>query len=161
MEDVLNVIQYEEIDKILNNHEMDKHNLVGILLDVQALSPEHYISKGVAEYLSKKLNIFISNIYDVITFYSAFSLEPRGKHIIKICNNTCCKVTKYEKLKDMIENELKIKIGERTSDGMFSLEYSSCFGACDISPAIRIEEKVYGNLDEAKIKKIIESYRGK
>lgn len=157
---LLNVNQYEEIDKILKKHDMSKHNLVGILLDAQALSPEHYITKEVAEYISKKLNIFVSNVYDVVTFYSALSDKPKGKYVIQICNSTCCKVTKFEKIKEAIEKELGIRIGEMTPDGMFSFEYSSCFGACDISPAIRIGEKVYGNLDESNALNIIKKYRG-
>lgn len=157
---LLNVNQHEEIDTILKNHDMSKHNLVGILLDVQALSPEHYITKEQAEYISEKLNIFVSNVYDVITFYSALSNKPKGKHVIQVCNSTCCKVTKYENIKKAIEQELGIGIGNITHDGMFSFEYSSCFGACDISPAIRIGEKVYGNLDESKVVNIIKNYRG-
>lgn len=153
--------QFEAIDDILKNNDMSKHNLIGILLDVQALSPEHYITKEAAEYISKKLNIFISNIYDVITFYSALSNTPKGKYVIQVCNSTCCKVTKFERIKKVIENELGIGIGEITPDGKFSFEYSSCFGACDISPSIRIGEKVYGNLDEAKVVDIIKNYRGK
>lgn len=157
---LLDVNQLEEIDKILKKHDMSKHNLVGILLDVQALSKEHYISKDDAEYISKKLNIFVSNVYDVVTFYSALSTKPKGKHVIQVCNSTCCKVTKYEKIKKTIEHELGIGIGQITPDGMFSFENSSCFGACDISPAIRIGEKVYGNLDETKVINIINNYRG-
>jgi NADH-quinone oxidoreductase subunit E len=157
---LLDVNEYEEIDNILKKHDMSKHNLVGILLDVQAISPEHYIKKEQAEYISNKLNIFLSNVYDVITFYSALSDKPKGKYVIQVCNSTCCRVMKYEKIKDAIEKELKIGIGEITSDGIFSFEYSSCFGACDISPAVRIGENVYGNLDETKIINIINDYRG-
>lgn len=157
---LLKVNQYEEIDKILEKHDMNKHNLIGILSDVQALSPEHYISKDQAEYISGRLGIFVSNVYDAVTFYSALSDKPKGKYVIQICNSTCCKLQKYEKIKEAIEKELKVGLGEITPDGMFSFEYSSCFGACDISPAVRIGEKVYGNLDELKIIHIIESYRG-
>lgn len=153
-------VKHEEIDKILEKHDMSKHNLVGILLDVQALSPQHYIAKEQAEYISEKLNLFVSNVYDVITFYSALSDKPKGKYVIQVCNSTCCKVTKYEKIKSAIEKELGISVGEITPDGTFSFEYSSCFGACDVSPAIRIGEKVYGNLDEAKVINIINNYRG-
>ncbi len=157
---LLNVNQHEEIDTILKNHDMSKHNLVGILLGVQSLSEEHYITKEQAEYISEKLNIFVSNVYDVITFYSALSNKPKGKYVIQVCNSTCCKVTKYENIKKAIEQEFGIGIGNITPDGMFSFEYSSCFGACDISPAIRIGEKVYGNLDESKVVNIIKNYRG-
>ncbi len=159
-EKLLDAKHYEEIDKILEKHDMSKHNLVGILLDVQSLSPKHYITKGEAEYISKKLNIFVSNVYDVISFYSALSDKPKGKYVIQVCNSTCCKVTKYENIKKAIEKELGIGIGQITPDGMFSFEYSSCFGACDISPAIRIGENVYGNLDELKVANIIKKYRG-
>lgn len=157
---LVDVNQYEEIDNILKKHNMSKHNLIGILLDVQAISPQHYITKNQAEYISDKIGIFLSNVYDVITFYSALSDKPKGKYVIQVCNSTCCKVTKYEKIKNAIEKELGISVGEITPDGMFSFEYSPCFGACDVSPAVRIGEKVYGNLDEAKIISIINNYRG-
>jgi NADH:ubiquinone oxidoreductase subunit E len=157
---LVGVNQYEEIDKILKKHDMNKHNLVGILADVQDLSPEHYITKEQAEYISERLGIFLSNVYDTITFYSALSDKPKGKYVIQVCNGPCCKVMKYEKIKDAIEKELKTGIGEITHDGMFSFEYSSCFGACEISPAIRIGEKIYGNLDEKKVVEIIRNYRG-
>jgi len=157
---LLDANQYEEIDKILKKHDMNKHNLVGILADVQALSPEHYITKEQAQYISDKLGIFLSNVYDTITFYAALSDKPKGKYVIQVCNGPCCKVMKYENIKAAIEKELKVGVGEITPDGMFSFEYSSCFGACDISPAVRIGEKVYGNLNETKIVDIIRNYRG-
>ncbi|WP_051280873.1 NADH-quinone oxidoreductase subunit NuoE family protein [Anaerovorax odorimutans] len=151
---------YHKIDEIIAMHGASKHNLLAILLEVQEINPNHYISKDEVIYISKKLDTHVSNVFNVMSFYSALSDKPKGRYVIQICNSTCCKVSKYEKLQEMIEKELKIKVGETTSDGMFSLEYSSCFGACDISPAIKIGHEVYGMLDQLKLKRIIESYRG-
>lgn len=148
-----------KIKGILSANEYDKSNLLAILLEVQAIMPRQYVSKEVAKVLAKYLDISLSKIYDVITFYSALSDSPRGNYIIQICNSTACMVNKYETLKDVLEQQLEIKVGQTTEDGMFSLMYTPCFGACDVSPAFRIGENVFGNLTKKKIKEIIYDYR--
>jgi NADH-quinone oxidoreductase subunit E len=129
-----------KIKNIIDKHEDDKHNLLAILLEIQAIVPEQYISKEVAEFISKRLGVSLSRVYDVITFYSALSDKPRGK--------------------DVLEEQLSIKVGETTPDGKFTLKYTPCFGACDISPAFRIGDEVFGNLTKEKIKEIISNYGG-
>lgn len=149
-----------EVKDIIDKHENDKHNLLAILLEIQAIIPGQYISKEMAEFISKRLGVSLSRVYDVITFYSALSDKPRGKHVIQICNSTACKVNKYQTLKDALEEELSIKVGGTTSDGKFTLMYTPCFGACDISPAFRIGDEMFGNLTKEKIKEIISNYGG-
>lgn len=148
-----------KIDAILESHETDKNNLVNILLEVQSLIPQNYIPEEVAKYVALKLNVPTSKVYDVITFFSALSDKPKGRHVIQLCKSTVCRLNKYQTVRDILERELGITMGETTKDGEFSLEYTACFGACDISPAFRIDEKVYGNLDENKIVEILNSYR--
>lgn len=150
----------EEVNNIIDRHKNDKHNLLSILLEIQNISSEHYISKEIAEVVSKRLGISLSRVYDVVTFYSAFSDKPRGEYIIQICNSTACKINKYQTLKDVLEEELSIKVGETTLDGKFTLMYTPCFGACDISPAFRIGDEVFGKLTKEKIKEIISNYGG-
>lgn len=147
------------VTQIIDSQEKDKLNLLAMLLEIQSIIPEQYIPVEVAEFISDELDIHLSKIYDVITFYSALSDKPRAQHVIQLCKSTACTVNKYHTLQAILERELGIKVGEKTSDGKFAIEYSACFGACDISPAFRIGEYVYGNLTEKKAKEIIENYR--
>lgn len=151
---------FNKIKAILSEHENDQNNLLAILLEIQSLIPENYIPEEVAKYVSLELNTPTSKIYDVITFFSALSDKPKGKHVVQLCKSTVCRLNKYQNLRGFLEKELGIKMGETTEDGLFTLEYSACFGACDISPAFRIDDKVYGNLDEHRTIEIINSYRG-
>lgn len=151
---------YSQVNEILEKYGKSKHDLVAILLETQKLIPQNYIPENVAAYIGRELDIPISKVYDVISFYSALSDKPKGEHVIQLCKSTTCRINKYQTVRDILESELGIKMGETTSDGKFTLEYTACFGACDVSPAFRIDEKVYGNLDEVKIKDIIKSYRG-
>ncbi|MDF2884220.1 MAG: NAD(P)H-dependent oxidoreductase subunit [Clostridiaceae bacterium] len=150
---------YLKIKDILGKYENCENELVGMLLEIQAIIPGQYISEEVAKFVSQYLGIKPTKIYDVITFYSALSDKPRGKYIIQICNSTACMVNKYETLKETLEQLLEIKVGETTADGIFTLIYTPCFGACDISPAFRINENVYGNLTKKKVKDIIHDCR--
>lgn len=149
----------KRIKNILNVNGNSESNLLAILLEVQSIVTEKYISKDVAKFISNEINVPLSRVYDVITFYSALSDKPRGEHIIQICNSTACKVNKYKTLKEALEEMLGITVGETTEDGKFTLECTPCFGACDISPAFRIGEDFFGNLTEEKIKDIIGSFR--
>ena len=155
----IDFVSQEKIRDILERFNREAHNLLAILLEVQKIIPMNYIPMEVAEFVSEELDIPLSRIYDVITFYSALSDKPRAKNIIQLCKSTVCRVNKYQTLSDVIEKELGIKVGETTKDGEFSLVYSPCFGACDISPAFRINEKVYGKLNQKKITEILNFYR--
>lgn len=159
LNEILKKDLHAKVKSILDTYGNNKDNLLAILLESQAIMPRRYINKEVAEFISRQLGISLSKTYDVITFYSALSDEPRGKHLIQICNSTACMVNKYETLKEKLEQHLGIRVGETTKDGMFTLVYTPCFGACDISPAFRIDENVLGNLNNEKIKNIIQSYR--
>ncbi len=151
---------FNKIKEILSNHQNDQNNLLAILLEIQALIPENYIPEEVARYVHIELDTPISKIYDVITFFSALSDKPKGMHVVQLCKSTVCRLNKYQTLRGFLEKELGIQMGETTENGLFTLEYSACFGACDISPAFRIDDQVYGNLDEDKTIEIINSYRG-
>ena len=149
-----------KVQTIIDIHKNDEHDLLAILLEIQAIVPKQYISEEIVGFLSKELGVSAKRVYEVITFYSALSDKPRGQYIIQICNSTACMVNKYKTLRDVLEKQLCVKVGETTLDKKFTLMYTPCFGACDISPAFRIGEDVYGNLNEKKIKEIIDSYRG-
>ncbi|MFZ5967219.1 MAG: NAD(P)H-dependent oxidoreductase subunit E [Bacillota bacterium] len=133
--------------------------LIEILLEIQGQSEEHYVTEEHLKLVSKMLDIPVSKAYGVATFYAMLSTVKKGRHIIQICNNAPCYVNGAKKIVSEFEEVLGIQMGEMTGDGMFSLEYTSCFGACHIAPAVKINDKVYGNLNSEKIKDLIENLR--
>ncbi|WBW99224.1 NADH-quinone oxidoreductase subunit NuoE family protein [Oceanirhabdus sp. W0125-5] len=150
-----------KIDSILEENDYSELKLLSILLQVQEIIPGNFIPEVITKYISKKISVPLSKTYEVITFFEALSTEPKGKIIIQVCKSPVCTVKKFETILEPLQNELGISVGETTEDGLFTLQYSSCFGACDISPAIRINNEVHGNLTKDKIKDIINSYRRK
>jgi len=144
-------MSFRDIDEIIKDR---KDNL--LLPMLQAIQAKFgCISEANAHYLAKKTGIPFSKIYGVITFYEMLYTESKGKYIIRICNSPSCYLNGSLKLIEFLESLLKIKSGETTKDKKFSLEIVSCLGCCDKAPAMMINDKVYGNLDENKIKKII------
>ena len=142
---------FRHIDEIIKER---KDNL--LLPMLQAIQAKFgCISEANAHYLSKKTGIPFSQIYGVITFYEMLYTEPKGKYIIRICNSPSCYLNGSLNLIKFLVLLLKIKSGETTKNKKFSLEIISCIGCCAKAPAMMINNKIYGNLDEKKIKKII------
>ena len=145
-----------KIDLVLAAHENDGSQLVGILLDIQELIPNHYIPEEIAYYLAEKLDVKITNIYDCLTFYSSLATAPRAKYPIQICNSIVCRVNQNDTIFTTLKELLGIDLNEVTYDGRFTLESVTCFGACDMAPAVRINGKVYGHLtNKAKIENLL------
>jgi len=92
----------EEIDRIISDHDNDAHDLLGILLEIEAVVQEQYISKEVSKFVSGKLGISDNDVCEVVTFYAALSDVPRGRHVVQICNSTACMVNKYQTLRDVL-----------------------------------------------------------
>ncbi|MDR0323996.1 MAG: NAD(P)H-dependent oxidoreductase subunit E [Treponema sp.] len=149
----------EQVLKILENYENDPQQLIAVLLDVQAASGKNFVEKQWAELTAEVLKIPLSKIYDVLTFYAMFSTEPRGEYIIEICRSTPCFFLKTEEVAGWFETAAGIKMGQTTADGKLSLFYTSCIGACDIGPAAKIGDDVFGHLTEEKVKKLIKCCR--
>ena len=144
-------MSFRDIDEIIRDRK--DNLLLPMLEEIQARFG--YISEANAHYLSKKIGIPFSRIYGVITFYEMLYTEPKGKYIIRICNSPSCYLNGSLSLIKFLTLLLKIKSGETTKNKKFSLEIVSCIGCCDKAPAMMINDKVYGNLDEKKIRKII------
>lgn len=145
--------------EIVDEYGTNKSNLIQILNGVQ----EHYgyIPKDTIIYISKKLNIPASEIYGVVTFYSRFSLKPKGKYNICVCQGTACHVKGGEKILEKVKSELGIEVGETTLDGKFSLEPTRCLGACGLAPVFTINDKVYGNATVDLVEKVLKEYKEK
>lgn len=149
----------EKVKEIVVKHGNAKENLIQIMLELQQLSGRNYLPSEWVSYVAESLDLPLSKVYGVITFYAMFNTEPKGKYLIEVCKSGPCHVSGSESILHMLEKELDVKPGETTKDEVFTLMLSSCFGACDIAPAIKIGEAVYGNLTQEKLKDIIISYR--
>lgn len=151
--------EYAKIIDIINKYGKCKEQLLSILLDIQEASPNNYVDEVWAEIVAEELGLPLAKVYDILTFYAMFSINPRGKYVIEICKSTPCYVTKADAVAAMFEKELGVKIGETTEDKLFTLLYTSCVGACDIGPVAKIGEEVYGNLTQEKVADIVNSYK--
>ena len=149
----------DHVLRIIHRYGNDPQQLIAILLDIQSASGIGCVEKQWAELVSEVLNVHLSKIYDIITFYSMFKTEPAGEFEIEICHNTPCLYLRSEKVVKWFENAAGIKMGETTADGLISLFYTSCIGACDIGPVAKIGDDVYGNLTEEKVKTLIQLCR--
>lgn len=145
----------ERVLKIMDSYENDPQQLIAILLDIQAASGRNYVDQKWAQLASKILDVSLSKIYDVLTFYAMFSTEPRGEYVIEICQSTPCHFTKAGDLLHWFEAAAGIKAGGTTADGRISLCRTSCIGACDMGPAAKIGDHVFGNLTEEKVKALV------
>ena len=119
-----------------------------------------YLPIEVQTMIAEGLEISLSEVYGVATFYSQFSLNPKGKHRISVCLGTACYVKGSDKILAEVEKQLGIKCGECTEDGLFSIDSCRCVGACGLAPVMMIDEEVYGRLKPESVKEILDKYRG-
>jgi len=146
----------EQVLKIMERYGNDPQQLITVLLDIQAASGKNCVEKQWAELTAEILNVPLSKIYDVLTFYAMFSTEPRGEYVVEICRSTPCFFTKTGEVVRWFETATGIKMSETTADGRLSLFYTSCVGACDTGPAAKIGDDVFGNLTEEKVKRLVQ-----
>ena len=144
----------EETKIILENYPKEKDRLIGILNDVQERFG--YVPREAQEEISKYLGISLAEIYGVITFYSRFTLEPKGKYKISVCLGTACFVKSSQALLDRAKERLKIEPGKTTEDGLFSLDDVRCVGACGLAPVFMINDEVYGNATVKQLDEVID-----
>lgn len=146
-----------QINEICDRYADEKTPLMMILSDIQ--KEYGYIPLDVQEIVSKRTGISVSEIYGVVTFYSFFSLKPKGKYIIGCCLGTACYVKGAQQVLDKFAELLSIAPGETTADGMFTLDALRCIGACGIAPAVSINGKVYPKVAVSAVAGIIEELR--
>ena len=141
------------IAEICDRYKDEKTPLMMILSDIQ--NEYGYIPLEVQELVSAKTGISVAEIYGVVTFYSFFSLEPKGKYIIGCCLGTACYVKGAQQVIDKFSEILKIKPGQTTEDGLFTLDALRCIGACGIAPAVSINGKVYPKMTVSQVREVI------
>lgn len=143
-----------EMTEILGKYVQDKSNLIQILNEVQEYYG--YVPERAMLEISKYLSIPMAEIYGVVTFYSRFTLKPKGKHHIAVCLGTACFVKGSEKILDRAKERLGIDVGETTKDGKFSLEATRCVGACGLAPVFTVNNEVYGKATVKMMDEIID-----
>lgn len=142
------------LDKLCNEYQPIKDNLIQMLNEVQ----EHYgyIPIQAQQVLADFLNISMAEIYGVVTFYSRFTLKPKGKYNIAVCLGTACFVKGSQKIMDRLKERLDIEAGETTKDGRFSIEETRCVGACGLAPVFTVNGEVYGKATVQKLDQVLD-----
>ena len=144
-----------DMKEILGKYQNSKDNLIQILNEVQ--EKFGYIPLIAQKEISQYLNISLAEIYGVITFYSRFTLEPKGEYTVSVCLGTACFVKGSEKLLDRLKERLKIEPGKTTSDGKYSLDTTRCIGACGIAPVFTVNGEVYGKATVKKLDEVLDN----
>ncbi len=150
-------MEASKIDGIIRKYGEKSSAILAILQDIQ--SEEKYLSKEALEYVSQKMQISLSSIFRIATFYNALSLKPRGKHKIDVCLGTACHVRGGEKILGKLERELGVSVGETTKDKRFTLELVRCLGCCSLGPVAVVDGKVFGRLAQDKVSSLLKEYK--
>lgn len=145
----------EEVQGIMENYKVEKDNLIPILNEVQ--EKYGYIPKQAQLEISNYLNIPMAEVYGVVTFYSRFTLEPKGKYNISVCLGTACYVKGSQKILDRLKEKLQIEEGKTTPDGKFSIDTTRCVGACGIAPVFTVNDEVYGKATVKKLDEVLDT----
>lgn len=146
----------EELKSVCRSYNNEKGELINVLHKAQSIFG--YLPAEVQEIISKELNVSIAHVYGVVSFYSFFTMLPKGEHPISVCLGTACYVRGAEKIIEEFKRILKINVGETTPDGKFSLACLRCVGACGLAPVVLVGDKVYGRLSPDSVKDIISEY---
>jgi NADH-quinone oxidoreductase subunit E len=151
-------IDYMELDQIIDKQfNNDKENLIMILQAVQ--HQYNYLPQASLVYLSEKIGVPLSQIYGVGTFYSTFSLEPRGRNIISVCLGTACYVRGGARVWDRIQEILNVGPRETTEDMRFTLEPVRCIGCCSLGPVVKINEDIHSRISQDKVQRVLDEYQ--
>ena len=150
--------KFENVCAVLEKYNSDPHRLITILQEIQAAYS--YLPEDVMTYVAMALGITPGAVFGVATFYSHFTLEPKGKYVIKVCDGTACHVRKSSDIIKTLQSELGLSEKKRTSDDMlFTLETVACLGACGLAPVVVVNEDVYGSMTKEKTTALIKKIR--
>jgi NADH:ubiquinone oxidoreductase subunit E len=148
-------------EEIITKYDQSAENLLSILHDLQDAQEQHYLTDRDLRLAAQYLHLPFSFVHGVASFYTMFSLTPRGKHIIRVCQSPPCHLMGATTLAQELTRRLGIDFGQTTPDGVFTLEMTSCLGVCGVAPAMMVNDEVYGNLTPGKIQEIlVEKGRG-
>jgi len=146
----------ERINQIIDKHQGEANSLIQVLLEIQ--SENHWLPKEALEKVGEKLQVPLSRIKQIATFYKAFSLIPKGRHEVHVCMGTACHVRGAERVLDKVQDLTGIKPGETDLDLKFSLETVNCLGCCAMGPVMEIDGKTHGKLSRTETENVLKSY---
>lgn len=146
-----------KVDEIVDEYEGDGSWLVMILQDIQR--EYNYLPAPVLQQVAARLDVPLSRVHNVATFYSSFSLTERGKHLIKACDGTACHLRGFTNIRDEISRQLGVEEGQTTADKSFTFEVVACLGACALAPVMTIDSEYHGNMTPGKIRQVLEEYK--
>ncbi|MBQ4164245.1 MAG: NAD(P)H-dependent oxidoreductase subunit E [Turicibacter sp.] len=152
----LSLENFEKLSLFIEQHSGATDGLMPILHEAQDIFG--YIPLEVQKFISKKTGISVARIHGVVTFYSQFSTEPKGEHVVGVCLGTACYVKGAQAILQKFKEELGIEPDQTTTDGKYSLVATRCIGACGLAPVITIDDDVYGKVDPSQINKILTKY---
>ena len=148
---------FAELDEFIASVNYDSRELIAILHKAQEIFG--YLPMVVQSHIASKINVNVSKVYGVVTFYSFFTMEPKGEYIINICLGTACFVRGAQPILEKFEDLLEIKNGQTTKDGKFTISSLRCVGACALAPVVQINGKTYGNVKLEDVPKILAEYQ--
>ena len=153
-----NIISMDRVEQIIDSYGCQKANLIAIMQDIQ--SEYKYLRADVLERIAEKLGISVAKVYSVATFYENFSLEAKGKYIIKVCDGTACHVRKSQPIFNAISEYLELEGKQKTSaDGLFTLETVACLGACGLAPVVTVNDQVHSKMSPELAIDLLENLR--
>ena len=150
-------MQAATIERVLNRHGRDRSAIIAIMQDLQ--DEVNYLPEGALCYVAEQLDIPVSKVFSLATFYRAFSLEPRGKHLVYVCTGTACHVRGAVKVLDALEREIGIQAGETDEEMEFTLETVNCLGACALGPVVVVDGEYHGQMTGAKAARLVKKLR--
>jgi len=152
------IVDFTKVDALLEKNGCLQSSIISILQDIQEIY--HYLPESIFPYLAEKLDMSAAKIYGVATFYENFSLEPKGKYVIKVCDGTACHVRKSIPILNALRETLGLSEEKTTTDDlMFTVETVSCLGACGLAPAMTINDKVHGSMTPEKAKALLSALK--
>jgi len=149
--------KYEKLKQVIEEYKNSPGSLIQVLHKAQVIFG--YIPEDVQRFISQKLNVPISTVYGVVTFYNFFRLDPVGKHTVTVCLGTACYVKGGAEILKTLKEELNVEVGRTTKDRLFTLYTARCFGACGLAPVMMVDEEVYGRLSPTRAIRVIKEYR--
>ena len=149
--------QVTQLNNIIAKHKGKPGGLIPVLEEAQVAL--EYLPMSVQKKIAKELNLPLSRVYGVVTFYSFFTMTPRGKHTVRVCLGTACYVRGGKAIAETLQKEFGINEGETTPDRMFTLETIRCLGACGLGPVVVVDEDVHGRIKPSKVKEILAQYK--
>jgi NADH-quinone oxidoreductase subunit E len=149
----------EAIETVLDRYDRDPSAIISVLQDLQ--EEANYLPESALRYVSKALDVPLAKVYSLATFYRAFSLEPRGKHLVHVCLGTACHVRGAGKVLDAVQRELNLEAGETDSELEFTLETVNCLGACALGPVVVVDGVYHGEMTSSKSARLLKRMRRK